>query len=396
MADQMTSTLSDDRDRGQIGDIYAKAMAVMTQLRAGAVDGAAGRKRGPTYTISKAAKLVGATAAMIRAAEQDGRLPARERLASSGHRTPYSLADLNAMRALFGTSPRRRDHDMPAIIACQNFKGGVGKSTLSVHLAQYLAIRGYRVCLIDCDSQASATMMFGYVPDVDLDERDTLYGYFHDEGEGGLASRIRRTHFDGLDLIPANLKLYNLEYEIAAHLAQRRGFEIIDQIGQAVATIANDYDVVILDPPPALGMISLGVLNAANALIVPMPPSIVDFSSTVSFLDMLQTTMEAVEAMELRRPIYSFVRLVATKADESKSMHREILQMSAGLFGSSMLKAVLKDSAEIDNAISRLLTVYELDQPITSHSVHRRCVRHLDAVNAEIAGEIQRVWARQD
>jgi len=281
------------------------------------------------------------------------------------------------------------------VIACQNFKGGVGKSTISVHLAQYLAIHGYRVCLIDCDSQASATMMFGYVPDIDLDEDDTLYGYLHDDRGLGLAPRVRATHFHGLDLVPANLKLYNLEYEIAAHMAQNRSFDIIDQIKQAVSTISENYDVIILDPPPALGMISLGVLSAANALIVPMPPSIVDFASTASFLDMLNSTMKSLEAMTSTRPVYNFVRLVTSKADDSKSMHREIMQMSSQLFGTSMLASALKDSAEIDNAISRLRTVYELARPITSYAVHRRCLNQLNAVNAEIEGEIRKAWQRQ-
>jgi chromosome partitioning protein len=376
----------------EIGGLYAKAMAVMATLRAGAVNRETGRKEGPRFPISRAANLAGVSVRQIRDAERDGRLPARPRMAN-GHRIAYSLAEIDAIRALFGTRPWRAAGTRPSIIACQNFKGGVGKSTIAVHLAQYLAIRGYRVCLIDCDSQASATMMFGYVPDVDLDEDDTLYGYMHDDAGGGLRSRARPTHFHGLDLVPANLKLYNLEYEIAAHLARHRSFDIIDQIGQAVGTIAEDYDVILLDPPPALGMISLGVLSAANALIVPMPPSIVDFSSTASFLDMLHMTMRSLEAMTSKRPVYDFVKLVASKADESKSMHREILAMSAELFGSSMLSATLRDSAEVDNAISRLRTVYELERPITSHSVHRRCLRQFDAVNDEIEREIKRAWA---
>src|SRR3546814_3201438 len=86
------------------------------------------------------------------------------------------------MRGLFGTRPWRAATDPGCVIAVQNFKGGVGKSTLAVHLAQYLAIKGYRVALVDCDSQASATTLFGYVPDLDLTEDDTLYPFLR-EGE---------------------------------------------------------------------------------------------------------------------------------------------------------------------------------------------------------------------
>ena len=119
---------------------------------------------------------------------------------------PYSLAELDAMREVFGTRPWRSPDDPPAIISVCNFKGGVGKSTIALHLAQHFAIHGYRVLMIDCDSQASSTMMFGYRPDIDLSEDDTLYGHFHKPDLQGFRSIIRKTHFHGLDLVPANLK----------------------------------------------------------------------------------------------------------------------------------------------------------------------------------------------
>ena len=376
-----------------IVELYDKAQHVLSQLREQGLDRETGDKAAPRFAISRAAELVGRGASAIREAEKEGRLPSPARTAT-GRRVNYSLAELNHMRDVFGTRPWRDLGDPLSIIAVQNFKGGVGKSTIAVHLAQYLAMKGYRVLLMDCDSQASTTMMFGYVPDRDIGEDETLYGYLHDDGMFGLRPLLRRTHFDGLWLLPANLKLYNAEYEIAAYIAQqgRDGFGFIDRIGEAVATVADDFDVVIMDPPPALGMISLAVLSAANAMLIPMPPSMVDFSSTASFLSMLGTTMQQLEVLRGRSPAYNFVRMVASKADDNKSMHREIIRMSQRLFGAAMLRASLKDSAEIDNASSRLSTVYELDRPITSHEVHNRCLNHLNAVNGEIELEIRRTW----
>jgi chromosome partitioning protein len=388
MVDSISNSGHDD-----IIDLYNKAQNVLGQLREAGIDRETGQKQAPRYAISKAAELVGRGASAIREAEKDGRLPERERT-TTNRRIGYTLAELNNMRQVFGTRPWRDPSDPLSIVAVQNFKGGVGKSTIAVHLAQYLAIRGYRVLLMDCDSQASTTMMFGIVPDTDLDENATLYGYLHDEGMVGLKPLLRRTHFDNLWLLPANLKLYNAEYEIAAHLARhgRDGFAFIDKISEAIDSVADDFDIVILDPPPALGMISLSVLTAANAMVIPMPPSMIDFSSTASFLSMLATTMAQLEELRGKRPIYNFVRLVASKTDDNKSMHREILKLAQRLFGSAMLRASLKDSAEIDNASSRLNTVYELERPITSHEVHSRCLGHLNAVNEEIELEIRRTW----
>ena len=389
----MAEQASDFSGHDEIIELYNKAQHVLGQLREQGIDSQTGEKMAPRFAISKAAELVGRGASAIREAEKEGRLPQRERTATN-RRVNYTLADLNHMREVFGTRPWRDPADPLAILAVQNFKGGVGKSTIAVHLAQYLAIRGYRVLLMDCDSQASTTMMFGLVPDRDIDENATLYGYLHDEGMIGLRPLLRRTHFDNLWLLPANLKLYNAEYEIAGYIAQhgREGYAFIDKIGEAIATVADDFDIVILDPPPALGMISLSVLTAANAMVIPMPPSMIDFSSTASFLSMLASTMQQLAQLRGKSPIYNFVRLVASKADDNKSMHREIIKMAQRLFGSAMLRASLKDSAEIDNASSRLSTVYELDRPITSHEVHSRCVGHLNAVNSEIELEIRRTW----
>lgn len=298
------------------------------------------------------------------------------------------------MRAVFGTRPWRAPTDTPAVISVSNFKGGVGKSTVALHLAQHFAIHGYRVLFIDCDSQASSTMMFGYRPDVDLTEDDTLYGHFHNPELLGVRSIIRKTHFFGLDLIPANLKLYNLEYEIAGYLAQNQNFDIIDLIAEAIDTVVDDYDIVIMDPPPALGMVSMAVLQAANAMVIPVPPSVIDFASTVSFIDMARTTMKQLEQLAKRvKPAYNFIRLVGSRVDESKSMHREILSMMRQVFGGSMATSVLKTSAEIDNASSRMKTVFELDRPVTSHEVHNRCMKYLSDVCREIEADVIRSWA---
>lgn len=384
---------TDDLIDGGLDVLHRKALTILKRIRDSVLDPDTGKKRAPTFAISKAASLVGRTASAIREAERDGRLPERGRKAS-GHRVQYTLEELDHMREVFGTRPWRQPTDTPAIISVCNFKGGVGKSTIALHLAQHFAISGYRVLFIDCDSQASSTMMFGYRPDVDLTEEDTLYGHFHNPELLGLRKIIRATHFHGLDLIPANLRLYNLEYEIAGYLARNQNLNIIDLIADAIESVVEDYDIVIMDPPPALGMVSMAVLQAANAMVIPVPPSLVDFASTVSFIDMARTTMKQLEKLAGRgRPVYNFIRLVGSRVDDSKSMHREVLSMMQHVFGGSMANAVLKTSAEIDNASSRMKTVFELEKPVTSHEVYNRCMKHLNDVCREIETDVLRTWA---
>lgn len=376
-------------DQPRVAGLAERCSSVLSKLRDNAQAARAGERREPSYPIGEAAELVGRTPAAIREAEKDGRLPSPER-SPTNRRLGYTLAQLNDMRGVFKTRPWRAPDDPCAVVAVQNFKGGVGKSTTSVHLAQYLAIRGYRVLLIDCDSQASATTLFGYVPDLDLEEEETLYPFLRQDELPTLDYAIRKTHFDGLDLIPANLRLFQSEYELAARMARGQG-ALLDRLAQGIASVADRYDIVVIDPPPALGAISLSVLRAATALVVPVPPTVMDFSSTAAFLAMLDETMQVLEERGLA-PDLAFLRFVASKVDENKSMQKELLGLMRQLFGHALLRTPLKDSAEIDNATARLMTVYELDGPITSRTVRDRCLTYLNGVNAEIELDVRATW----
>jgi len=93
------------------------------------------------------------------------------------------------------------------------------------------------------------------------------------------------------------------------------------------------------------------------------------------------------------RPAYNFIRVVASRVDENKSMHRELLAMMRDVFGGSMLTSIMPTSAEIDNASSRLKTVFELERPVTSRDVHVRCLKYLHAVCDEIEQDVVGTWA---
>ncbi len=365
----------------------ARATDVIERLRASVFQPNRTKVLDQTFTISKAAKMVGRSPEAIRQAESEGRLPA-PRMTEQHRREGYSLEEVNRMRDVFGTRISRGPSDPPVIIAVQNFKGGVGKSTLTTHLAQYLALQGLRVLIADCDSQASTTSMFGFNPDLDVADEQTLLPFFIHGGAADLSYAVRPTNWPGIDLIPANLALYQAEYESAAKL--RGNAEALDRLRVGIEGIAERYDVVLLDPPPALGMISLGVLRAANALLIPTPPSTVDFASTAHFLRMILETLEVLQEHGLGQRGYHFLRVVATKVDEGKSAHVAIRQMMEGVFGAEMLRNALLDSAEIDNANVQLRTVYELAD--TSTQTHKRCRNNLDLLNGEIELLIRKAW----
>ena len=344
-----------------------------------------------SFNVKRAAGMVGRSEKLIRDAEADGRLPQADVNPETGRRTGYSLKDVNRMRDVFNTRPWRAEADDPVVIAVQNFKGGVGKSTIVCHLAQYLALEGYRVCVVDCDSQASTTSIFGLNPDIDIDEQEeTLYPFFRHGGPLSLDFTLRATYWDGIALIPANLGLYDAEYEFAARVV-RESATALDRLREGIDTIKGRFDVVLLDPPPALGMISLSVLRAADALIVPAPPNNIDFASTGHFLRMMVSTLQQISRVGAD-PDYKFVKILVTKMNDAKGAHVSIKRMMDHVFAHDMLSAVLKDSAEIDNATANLKTVYEITGAATRSETHRRCRAYLDAVGREVEVLIRKTW----
>ncbi len=371
--------------------LSTRAATVIERLRERIFAPGAEKRLELRFNVRTAAEMAGRTEKAIRDAEADGRLPEPEKDPDTGRRNGYSLAEVNRMREVFGTQPRRDPDDPPLVLAVQNFKGGVGKSTLVTHLAQFFALRGYRVCVIDCDSQASTTAIFGMNPDVDVnEEEDTLYPFLRHGGPKSLRYALRATYWPGIALIPANLGLYDAEYEFAARMAREPTF-ILDRLREGVESIAEDFDVILLDPPPALGMLSLSVLRAANALLVPAPPSNIDFASTAHFLKMMEATLaELAKAGGARQ--YSFVKVLASKMNDQKSAHLAIKRMMDAVFPQDMLTATLKDSAEIDNATANLSTVYELTGSATRTETHKRCRAYLDAVGREIELLARKTW----
>ncbi|OAN87044.1 AAA family ATPase [Sulfitobacter geojensis] len=375
----------------ELGNLSDRASTVIERLRERVYAPGIAKSLDLRFNVRKAAEMVGRSDKLIRDAEADGRLPAPEKDADTGRRTGYSLAQVNTMREVFGTLPHRSPEDPAMVLAVQNFKGGVGKSTMVCHLAQFLALKGYRVCVIDCDSQASTTSMFGLNPDVDVDEDDdTLYPFFRHGGPSSLHYALRATYWPGIALIPANLGLYDAEYEFAARMARDSSF-VLDRLREGIESIKGNFDVILMDPPPALGMLSLSVLRAANALVIPAPPNNIDFGSTAHFLKMMGATLEELARAGGARD-YSFVKILATKMNDGKSAHVAIKRMMEAVFPMDMLSAVLKDSAEIDNAAANLSTVYELTGAGTRTETHKRCRAYLDAVNSEIELLIRKTW----
>jgi chromosome partitioning protein len=145
------------------------------------------------------------------------------------------------------------------IIACANQKGGVGKTTTVVNLATYLALAGEAVLVVDLDPQGNATSGFG------LDRSEILQSVYEALIEdAAIVDMVLHTAIAGLSIIPSSIALAGAEVELAP-LPQRER-----RLARILAEIRDDYDYVVLDCPPSLGLLTVNALTAADAVIIPI------------------------------------------------------------------------------------------------------------------------------
>lgn len=299
----------------------------------------------------------------------------------------YSLGQVNKLREHYGVLPRRKNGDPCLKVAIQSFKGGVAKSVTTVHLAQYLALKGYRVLVADFDPQASATSAFGYLPDRDFDEDDTLLPYILGKKQD-LRYCIIDTYFTGISIIPCCLPFYDAEYQLAFASArsktevERKGY--FTEFVEAFKTVEERFDIILMDSPPSLGTLSINILTAADGLIVPTPPCVPDFASTVQYYKMIQTVIENI----VPDKEYNFIKILASRVDRRKSSHEEFLSYMRSVFGDCMLNAELEQATEVEKLSSRFKTIYDINPSCKTSRVQKI----FDSVCSEIEQEIIKWW----
>lgn len=381
----------------RIGQLAQAGEQMVEKLRKTAFLPGATKGLNVRWGIAEAAELLGCSTNRIRMAEQDGRLPPPPE-SDSKRRSGYDIEAILTMRRVLGASPSRRESDPPAIITVQNFKGGVGKSTVTTHLAHYLGVKGYRVLVVDCDSQATTTTLFGFNPHFAIRRDETLYPYLSIEPtQDDLRYAVKATVWPNIDLIPSNLQMFDIEYELAAAGSGGAGTLVsrFRKLRLGLAQLAQNYDIVILDPPPALGTISLAVMQAANALLVPLAATTPDFCSTVQFLSMMSQVIDQLKEAGIEVE-YDFCRLICSKFSSNDPSHAMMQTIMEQAFGPALLPVPILESAEISHAALRMNSVYELEKPIGTPKTHKRCRSNIDEAMGQIETLIRQRWNRGD
>ena len=337
-----------------------------------------------TWGINDAANLVGKSRQTIIDTEEKGLIPKAKTKKDTGRRF-YTLEDINLLRKFYSTLPSKPIYSSPCVISVANFKGGVAKTTTSVHLAQYLSLKGYKVLFIDCDSQGSGTRYFGLVPDTEVKDEQTLYSALSKKSKLD-DSHPTKTHWPNLDIIPANLSLYAAEFELPIKHYQDSNFNFYNILKENILCLKNKYDVVIIDCPPSLGMISTNALYASDGIIIPMPASVVEFSSTIQFFGMLNDILAKIGNKQ-----YSFAKILVTKFDKTENS-QTLLSIYRKIYSDYICMSFIPTSEAIKKADTNMKTIYEIDQSVVAKKTLDRVKIAFDDVNLEIENLIKKYW----
>ncbi len=237
---------------------------------------------------------------------------------------------------------------MSVVIAIANQKGGVGKTTTAINLAAALAERGKKILLIDLDPQANCSISFLEPQEISTSIYDVLSDHHAD-----FPSVIKATKMKNLSVTPSRISLAKLEQQLAGQ------FDAPFKLKDALAPIRKDFDIIVIDCPPALGLLTVNALVAATHLLVPI-------QSTYYALEGTDDLLETYERVRSRpNPELQILGVLITLYDKRTSIAQDTFNQIKAVFGDKLFRTKISRSVRLEEspAYKETILTYAPDSP---------------------------------
>ncbi len=225
-------------------------------------------------------------------------------------------------------------HGPARVIAMVNQKGGVGKTTSTVSLGAALAAYGRRVLLVDFDPQGALSVALGVNPnELDL----TIYNLLT-QNDCHVGDVIMSTEVEDLDLLPSNIDLSAAEVQLVSEVGREHA------LGRALAPVMDEYDVILIDCQPSLGLLTLNALTASSGIIIPMETEYFALRGVALLMDTVGKVTSRLN------PNLQVIGVLATMYDPRTLHSREVLQTVKQAFGDQVFQTVINRTVKFPDA----------------------------------------------
>lgn len=358
------------------------------------------------FTSAEAAEFLGVSTGHLRKMHSEKRIP--EVHGGTPARKLYTAAEIQMIRAAIAENarnpqqflPGRRSSEQLQVLAFTGFKGGSSKTTTAITVASAFSLSGYRILLLDLDPQASASTMMGLQPELNLGDEDTIYDVLrYDDADTGVYRKsmrdvIRKTYMPNLDICPGGLILSEYETETPTALKNGDPEPFYMRLKNALASVEQDYDIVIIDCPPQLGFLTLTAMAAATSIVIPIIPNMIDVASLAQFMTMTSASVAELERAGFQFK-YDFVRYLLSRYEPTDGPQTQVSAFLRNMFpGRVMTSAFLKSTAIADAGLTNE-TIFEVDRSQINRATFNRAMESVNLVVNELEREIHLAWGRE-